>query len=75
MSGNYRFSPTRPGWKLFRQPRPGRRLSEQNDAVIERRLLDAGVIRGASGPPVLLWLSEEDGALICTQRGAKGALD
>ena len=60
--------------KLFREPRSRRWRGEQNDAVIEQRLLNTGVIRGAGGPPVVLTLPETDGALIYTESGAKAPL-
>ena len=42
--------------------------------MVQQRLLNAGVIRGAGGRPVLLAPPETDGALIATERGAKGTL-
>ena len=74
MSGNYRFTQNLPDWKLFREPRTRRRLGEQNDPVVQKRLLDTGVIGCAGGPPVMFALPETHCALIYTQRGAKGAL-
>ena len=74
MWGNYRFSPTRRDRNLFRQPRPGRWLSEQNDPVVQKRLLDAGIVRCACRPPVVLALPEADRTFIDAQRCPKGAL-
>jgi Fe2+ transport system protein FeoA len=74
MSGNYRFSPTRPGRKLFCEPRPRRRLGEQNGPVLQKRLLDMGVMEGASGLRVVLAHPEAYGALSYAQNGPKGAL-
>ena len=42
--------------------------------MVQQRLLNAGVIRGAGGPPVVLAPPETDGALIPTKRGAKGTM-
>ena len=56
-----------PNRKLFRQPRPWCRLGEQNDPMVQQSLLDAGVIRGAGGPPVVLALPEADRAFINAQ--------
>lgn len=63
-----------PNRKLFRQPRPGRRLAEKNDAVLQQSLLNTGVIRGAGGPPLVLALPETDGALIYTEGSAEHPL-
>ena len=53
--------------KSLRQPRPGRWLGEQNDAVLKQSLLNAGIIGGAGGPPVVLALPEADRAFIDAQ--------
>jgi len=68
------FSRTASNRKLFRQPRPGRRLGEKNDAVVQQSLLDTSVIGGAGGPRVVLALPETDGAFIYPEGGAERAL-
>jgi hypothetical protein len=40
--------------------------------MVQQRLLNTGVIRGAGGPPVGLAPPETDSALTPTMRGAKG---
>ena len=63
-----------PHRNLFRQPRPGRRLREKDDAVIKQSLLDAGIIGGAGGPPVVLVLPEADCAFIDAQCSPEASL-